>query len=132
MRHKVFGNQLGRPTNQAKALYRSLVTEVLSRGRVKTTRAKAKAVQGEIDKMINFSKQATPHARRLMLKALGADRLFDKFAKSFGDRKSGYSRIVRLGPRLSDAAEMVILELVEKIEPKQEETKEGPKTKHEH
>lgn len=113
MRHKVFGNQLGRPTNQAKALYHNLVTEVLKRGRIKTTRAKAKAIQGEVDKMINWAKKGTLNTRRLMLKNLGTDSFFDKFAQSYPDRKSGYSRIIRLGPRFSDAAEMVIIELLE-------------------
>ncbi|MBI3887914.1 50S ribosomal protein L17 [Candidatus Microgenomates bacterium] len=108
-------NHLGKRTNVAKALYRGLISEVFDHGRIETTLAKAKAVSGEIDKLINFAKQGTVNARRLTIKTLATDRYFDKLSKTFQDRKSGYTRIIRLGQRLSDASEMVIFELVEKI-----------------
>lgn len=98
MRHRVFGNQLGRNTKQARALYKSLVAEVLKHSRIETTLAKAKAVRGEIDKAINASRENLT-------------------------RKSGHSRIIRLGKRFSDTAEMVILELVDKEEPKKNANK---------
>ncbi len=104
MRHRVFKNHLGRNTKQARALYRSLVSAVLDRGRIETTLAKAKAVRGEIDKAINLS-QKNPA------------------------RKSGHSRIIRLGKRFSDTAEMVILELVDRPESVVEKPVEEPKKK---
>lgn len=120
------GNQLGRRTNVVKALYRSLLTEVLEHGRITTTLAKAKAVQGDLDRLINWAKAGTVNARRLTVKTLTTDKFFGKFAKSYPERVSGYSRVIRLGQRLSDTSEMVILELLEtkKVEePKVEEPK---------
>lgn len=116
MRHGVKGNQFARPTNQAKALYRSLVSEVIDHGRVQTTLAKAKAVVGMVDKVINIAKTDTVNNRRGLIKMLGTDKmgekLFSEVAPRFGDRTSGYSRIIRTGQRFSDTAEMAILELV--------------------
>lgn len=98
-------------------LYRSLTLAILDKGKIQTTRARAVAVQGRLDKLINWAKAGTLNARRLTIKALGTDKFFGKFAKSYPERKSGYSRIARLGPRLSDATEMVSLELLEEIKP---------------
>ena len=117
MRHAVYGNQLGRNTNQAKALYRSLVSELLDHGRIETTVAKAKAVIPIIDKTINFAKKNTIAARREVVKILGSEKLlgkiFTEVAPKYSNRNSGYSRIIRLGNRFSDAAKLAILELVE-------------------
>lgn len=127
MKHGIFGNQLHRRTNAAKALYRSLIGEVLDHGRIETTLARAKAVQGEIDHVVNWAKEGTVNSRRQIVKTLGRD---VKLTRDFSDRKSGYTRIIRLGQRAADTAEMVILELVEgkevKVEPevKKVETKE--------
>ncbi len=138
MRHKVFGNQLGRNTKQARALYRSLVREILAHGRVETTLAKAKAVQGLVDKVINFSKKNTVSARREVQKILGGDngleKLFTQAQSQFATRTSGFSRIIRLGQRFSDATEKVIFELVDSpkevavIEPKVKVKKNDNKT----
>lgn len=99
---------------------RNLVAEVIVRGRVETTRAKAKAVVGMIDRVINFAKKNTVSARREAVKVLGTDRIVDKLfsevAPKFKNRSSGYSRIIRLGKRFSDTTDMVILELVELAE----------------
>jgi large subunit ribosomal protein L17 len=116
MKHRVFGNQLSRPTNQAKALYRSLVCEVLKYGRIETTLPKAKAVTGLIDRIINFGKRADISARRQIVSTLGTDeltgKLFSEIAPSLKDRSSGYTRIIKLGRRQGDGAETVYLELV--------------------
>ena len=125
MRHKVWGNQLHRDTNAAKGLYRSLLVAILEKGKIQTTRAKAKAIQGDLDKIINWAKEGSINSRRLVVKTMGNDHLLDNIfgtmAKRFPTRNSGYSRIVRLGQRLSDTAEMVILELVDYVEPKKVE-----------
>lgn len=128
MRHRVFGNHLGRNTKQAKALYRSLVTALLVNGKIETSLAKAKAVQGMIDRIINFGKKNTAAARREVVKTMGKDalltKIFKELAPRFSDRNSGYTRIVRLGQRFSDTAERVFLELVEGVEPIKVETKD--------
>ena len=103
-------------TNRAKALYRGLVGSVLEHGRITTTRAKAKAVQPAIDRVIGFGKRGDFNARREVAKILGTDRLtdlvFTKVAPTFSDRNSGYTRIISRRQRLSDAAQEVFLELV--------------------
>lgn len=116
MRHKVFGNHLGRRTNVAKALYRGLVAQVLENGRIETTHAKAKAIRADIDRVINYGKKTNIAARREVSKILGGDRLvreiFSKISPSLSDRTSGYTRIIRLGQRISDATDKVLIELV--------------------
>lgn len=104
-------NHLGRRTNVAKALYRGLVLSVLERGKIQTTLAKAKSVQGEIDKVVNWLKDGSVNARRQIVKTLGQD---VKFKNDFTDRTSGHTRIIRVGQRFSDAAELVNLELIVK------------------
>ncbi len=112
MRHRVFGNQLGRNTKQARALYRGLTREVLEHGRIETTRAKAKAIVGMVDKAIGLLKENSVTSRRLLIKLLGQE---VTTTQSFTDRSSGYSRIIRLGKRSVDTADMVILELIEDV-----------------
>lgn len=109
-----------RDTNAAKGLYRSLLVAVLDHGKIQTTLSRAKAVQGDLDRLINWAKEGSVNARRLTVEDLGTDKFFDKYTKAFTTRTSGYSRIVRLGQRMSDAAELAILELVESVEPKKE------------
>lgn len=127
MRHKVFGNQLHRNTNKAKALYRSLVHEVFMHGRIETTLPKAKAVRATIDRVMTFAKKNSVSARREVVKILGGDdgldRIFNEVAPKFSNRNSGYTRIIKLGQRFSDTAEKVYLELVEGIEVKKDEVK---------
>ena len=117
MRHHVFGNQLGRNTNQAKALYRILVRQLFDRGKIETTLAKAKAVAPMVDKVMTFAKKNTVAARREVTKILGDEKMLDKIfgevAPKYTNRHSGYSRIIRLGQRYSDSAKLAILELVE-------------------
>jgi large subunit ribosomal protein L17 len=90
---------------------------VISHERIQTSEAKAKAVKPELEKLITLAKRGDLHARRQALSTLGQDKfvvhkLFAEVAPRYADRPGGYARILRLGPRRSDATEMVLLELV--------------------
>ncbi len=117
MRHAVAGRKLGRPTGHRRALYRNLVTDLLRYERITTTLAKAKAIQPIAEKLVTVGKQDTVHHRRLAASTLYdrkiVQKLFDVVGPRFADRPGGYTRIIRLGPRLGDAAEMARIELVE-------------------
>lgn len=124
MRHKIVGKKLGRSKDQRNSLRRNLVKQLFANGRIKTTRAKAIAVRGQAEKLITLAKhgsQGEPivevNARRLAAARIGdaktVEKLFDDIAPRFENRPGGYTRIVKLGPRLGDAAELVVLELVE-------------------
>lgn len=120
MRKRVFGRKLARGGGARKALFRSLIAALVANGKIKTTKAKAKAIQGQIDKVINISKKDSVSARRRVLALLANDRetarkIFDKVSKTFPDRKSGYTRIVPLPMRRGDRAEMVRMEWVKEI-----------------
>lgn len=124
MRHQVKRRHLGRSKSHRRALYRNLITDLLRLERITTTEAKAKAVKPVAEKLITSARRvldADPatklHARRQAMKFL-TDRdvmfkLFDELGQEYADRPGGYTRIVRLGPRRGDGAEMVILELVD-------------------
>lgn len=116
MRHRCRVPKLGRPADQRKALLRSLTTELIRHGRITTTKARAKAVRAELERMITLAKEGSLAARR---RALGY--LYDKelvralFAQAperYGNRDGGYTRIIRTVPRRGDNAEMAIIELV--------------------
>ena len=124
MRHKVFGYRLSRSKDERTALRRNLVKQLFEHERIQTTRAKAVAVRGQAERLITLAKHGNAagearmvHARRLAaarLSVAGAvKKLFDDIAPRFQNRPGGYTRLIKLGPRLGDAAEMVILELVE-------------------
>jgi large subunit ribosomal protein L17 len=117
MRHQRSGKKLGRDSAHRKALYSNLAGALIEHGRISTTEAKAKAVKPFAEKMITLGKRGDLHARRLALAALRSNhvvhQLFADVAPRFADRPGGYTRIVRLGPRQGDAAEMVYLELVD-------------------
>ena len=117
MRHQKTRNKLSRSASHRKALLMNLIKEVLEHERITTTEAKAKAVKPELEKLITLGKRGDLHARRQALSALSQDkfavyRLFEEVAPRYKDRPGGYSRILKLGPRRSDATEMVFLELV--------------------
>jgi large subunit ribosomal protein L17 len=117
MRHQRNRYQLSRSASHRKALLRNLCKEVIDHERIQTTEAKAKAVKPEVEKLITLAKQGDLHARREALSALGQDKfvvykLFEEVAPRYADRAGGYTRILKLGPRRSDATEMVYLELV--------------------
>jgi large subunit ribosomal protein L17 len=117
MRHHRSGKKLGRDASHRRALYANLAGSLIRHGRVRTTVTKAKAVKPFVEQMISLGKRGDLHARRQALSELRSrdvvELLFDDVAPRFADRPGGYSRIVKLGPRLGDAAEMVYLELVD-------------------
>jgi large subunit ribosomal protein L17 len=117
MRHRRVGKKLGRDSAHRKALYSNLAGALIEHGRIKTTEAKAKAVKPFAEQMITLGKRGDLHARRLALAELRSQdvvhQLFADVAPRFADRPGGYTRIVKLGPRIGDAAEMVYLELVD-------------------
>lgn len=126
MNHRVAGRKLGRNASQRKALWRGLITELLRRDRISTTDAKARSMRGDAERLISVAKRsmaaggnpvfARRQAARVITDPEVTKRLFDEVAPRFSDRPGGYTRIVKVGPRLGDGAEMVILELVERAE----------------
>jgi large subunit ribosomal protein L17 len=117
VRHQRSGRKLGRDASHRKALYSNLTGALIEHGRIKTTVAKAKEVRPVAEQMITLGRRGGVHARRQALKFLRSQdvvhKLFDEVGPRFKDRDGGYSRIVRIGPRLGDAAEMAYLELVD-------------------
>jgi len=117
MRHQRAGKKLGRDSAHRKALYSNLAGALIEHGRVRTTVAKAKAVRPIAEEMITLGRRGDLHARRQALKFLRSQdvvhKLFADVGPRFKDRPGGYSRIVKLGPRQGDAAEMGYLELVD-------------------
>jgi large subunit ribosomal protein L17 len=117
MRHRRSGKKLGRDASHRKALYSNLAGALIEHGRIRTTEAKAKAVKPFAEQMITLGKRGDLHARRLALAELRSQdvvhQLFADVAPRFADRPGGYTRIVKLGPRNGDAAEMVYLEFVD-------------------
>ena len=117
MRHHRQGKKLGRDSAQRKALYAGLAAALIEHGRIKTTEAKAKAVKPIAEQMITLARRGDLHARRQALAFLRSQdavhKLFTEVAPRFADRPGGYSRIVKIGARFGDGAEMVYLELVD-------------------
>jgi large subunit ribosomal protein L17 len=117
MRHHRSGKKLGRDSAHRRALYSNLAGALIEHGRIKTTEAKAKAVKPFAEQMITLGKRGDLHARRLALAELRSQdvvhQLFAEVAPRFAERPGGYTRIVKLGPRNGDAADMVYLELVD-------------------
>ncbi|MBI3158929.1 MAG: 50S ribosomal protein L17 [Chloroflexi bacterium] len=119
------GKKLNRNSAQRTALRRNLVKQLFEHERIQTTQAKAQAVRGQAEKMISLAKRGnagddpakTVNARRLAAARLAdagiVKKLFDEIAPRYTERNGGYTRIIKLGPRVGDRAEMVILELVE-------------------
>jgi large subunit ribosomal protein L17 len=117
MRHQKDRGKLSRSASHRKALFMNLAREVIDHERIQTTEAKAKAVKPEVERLITLAKRGDLHARRQALSALGQDKfvvykLFEEIAPRYAERPGGYTRILKLGPRKSDATEMVYLELV--------------------
>ena len=116
MRHKVAGRKLGSSSAHRKALYRNLVTDLLGYEKIITTEAKAKEVRGLAEKMITLGKRGELHSRRQALSFIidkkVTEKVFTELAPRYAERRGGYTRIIKLGPRLGDGAAMVQLELV--------------------
>src|SRR5215213_5155078 len=117
MRHQRAGKKLGRDSAHRKALYANLAGALIEHGRIKTTEAKAKAVKPLVEQMITLGRRGDLAARRHAVSILRSKdvvhHLFAEVAPRFADRPGGYTRIVKLGPRQGDAADMVYLELVD-------------------
>lgn len=115
MRHRRRVHKLGKPADQRKALLRALSTQLIRHGRVTTTKARARAVRSQVDKMITLAKDGSLASRR---QALGyiydkqlVHALFDQVPDRYSDRDGGYTRIIRTVRRRGDNAEMAIIEL---------------------
>lgn len=138
MRHQVKGKKLGRDIKKRKALFKNLISALITHGRVKTTEAKAKAVKGLVDKLVTKAKEGTIHARRQALAFLSrrqvVQKLFEEIAPRFKKREGGFTRVIKIGPRRGDNAPIVIMEWTEEA-PISEQSKEtspakrGVKTK---
>lgn len=124
MRHRKAGYKLSRGKDDRRALRRNLIKQLFEHERIRTTRAKADAVRGQAERLITLAKKGNAagdermvHARRLAAARLSdpaaVRKLFDDIAPRFKNRNGGYTRIIKLGMRQGDAAEMVFLELVE-------------------
>lgn len=124
MRHRIIGRKLGRAIGPRTALRRTLVNQLFTHERIKTTRAKAEAIRSQAEGLITLAKKGIAacdsgvvHARRLAASRMGdaemVKKLFDDIAPRYENRAGGYTRMVKLGPRLGDAAEIVLLELIE-------------------
>ncbi|MGA3291772.1 MAG: 50S ribosomal protein L17 [Candidatus Microgenomates bacterium] len=135
MNKKVFGRKLSRSRPAREALFATLAKALIINGKIVTTRAKAKAVIGSVEKMVSLAKKGDISGRRHVLGELDNDRkvtdmLFQKVAKAFPDRNSGFIRVISLPRRVGDNAQMVRMEWTEKIEyesKKVEAKKEEPK-----
>src|SRR5512134_3850334 len=118
MRHRKQKGKLSRDSAHRKALFMNLCREVIDHERIQTTEAKAKAVKPELEKLITLAKRGDLHARRQAISTLQHPdkgviyKLFEEIAPRYTERPGGYTRILKLGPRRSDATEMVYLELV--------------------
>ena len=116
MRHLVAGSKLGKQPAHRRAVLRNLVTNVIERERITTTIARARAARPLVEKMITLGKRDTLHARRQAAAFLqtrnATTKLFGEIAPRFSDRPGGYTRIVRVGWRIGDGAELAILELI--------------------
>jgi large subunit ribosomal protein L17 len=119
VRHHRAGKKLGRDSAHRRALYANLACSLIEHGRIRTTEAKAKAVKPFAEQMITLGKRGDLAARRQAVSELRSQdavrKLFDDVAPRFAERPGGYSRIVKLGQRQGDAADMVYLELVDYV-----------------
>jgi large subunit ribosomal protein L17 len=124
MRHQVAGYKLNRSKGARNALRRTLIKQLFTHERIQTTETKAAAIRAEAEKMITTARNSIEKtdsekvaARRLIAAKLAdhavVNKLFDEIAPRFVGRPGGYTRVMKLGPRLGDAANMVLLELVE-------------------
>jgi len=118
MKKNVFGRRFKRDIKERKALFKSLMSSLVLKERIKTTEAKAKAIKGDVDKLITTVKKNQDFARRFLTKSLSPEaleKLIRKIVPRFKERSGGYTRIIKLGKRVSDHTPMVIMEWVEGV-----------------
>jgi len=124
MRHRISGKKLSRGKDERTALRRILIKQLFEHESIRTTRAKAEAVRGQAERLITLAKRGNEagdtgavNARRLAAARLGdaetVKKLFDDIAPRFNSRQGGYTRMLKVGPRQGDGAEIVLLELIE-------------------
>lgn len=127
MRHALKHRKLSRTGAHRRALFRNQLASLIEHGRIRTTLAKAKELRPIAERLITRSREGTVHARRMVRRWVPdrqvVKKLFDEVAPRFADRPGGYLRILKLGPRHGDAAEMAILELVDYEAEEKEEKK---------
>ncbi|HSW97212.1 MAG TPA: 50S ribosomal protein L17 [Candidatus Saccharimonadales bacterium] len=119
MRKRVFGRHLKRDTNERKALFKNLMTELILRERITTTEEKAKSVRGKVEKLITKAKKKGQQSEYLLQPYLSADavkKMIAELSSRFADRPGGYTRIIKLGNRVNDNASMAVIELVDRKE----------------
>ena len=138
MRHRIAGRRLGRTSEHRLALMRNMSTSLFDKERIRTTLQKAKELRTFAEKLITLSKKESLHARRLVLRDVHdkavVSKLFDTLSARYSQRPGGYTRIIKLGPRQGDNAEMAIIELVDaevggSAEAAPAKGKKSPKTK---
>ena len=129
MRHRVSGYKLGRKTGSRKALFRNLVAECIKRGKIRTTYAKAKAIQPKVEKIITLGRKGTLNDRRKAYSYLNdnviLDELFSVISKKFEQRSSGFTRITKLGYRKGDSTHLVELSILDDLVLQSEQTEES-------
>lgn len=123
MRHNKSGRRLGRTTSHRIAMFRNMVTSLLNHERIVTTDAKAKEIRSVAEKMITLGKRGDLHAQRQAAAYIReksvVTKLFSTIAPRYKERAGGYTRIIKLGQRLGDAASLSVIELVEEATPQQ-------------
>ncbi|MBF8250082.1 MAG: ribosomal protein large subunit ribosomal protein [Candidatus Levybacteria bacterium] len=126
MRKNVFGRQFSRDTNERKSLFKSLISALILEESIQTTLEKAKAIKGDVDKLINKAKRGDAKlAKQLLQRSLGVaevEKVIKELAPRLKDRASGYTRIIKMGRRFSDNAAMVVMEWVIKREIKDQKS----------
>ncbi len=133
MKKRVYGRKLSRERDTRRALFRALIKALVKYDKIVTTKAKAKAIQGNIDKLVNLAKNGSIQTQRRLFASLGNDKetmktLTEKVAPLFTERKGGFTRIINLPRRRGDAAEIVRIEWVKPILKKEEAEKKVKKT----
>lgn len=128
MRHAIKNRKLGRTSAHRQALFRNQLASLFEHGRIRTTLPKAKELRPIAERLITRGREDSVHARRLVRRWLPENpglvkKLFEEIAPRFSDRPGGYLRILKMGPRPGDAAEMAILELVD-YEPEEKESQD--------
>lgn len=115
MRKQVFGRKFKRDANQRKALFSGLVSSMILKGKISTTEAKAKAVKGDLEKLVTKAKKGESAKKLLQkdLKPFEIDRMINDIAPVFKDRNGGYTRIIKTGKRFGDSASTAVLEWVD-------------------
>lgn len=131
MRHRNHRYRLGRLSEHRTAMLRNLLVALFQHERIRTTETKAKAMRPLADRMVTLAKNESLHARRQVLSMVPdtqvVSRLFDTIAARFSDRNGGYTRIIRADVRPGDAAPMVLLELVDRVETPTDKGKDDKK-----